>query len=222
MPETQSNHWLSSKTNKDRFVFFCDAIFAIAITLLILQIDVPEIVYENNVHQVLVNLWPRFISFAISFFVIARFWLVHLNFFSHVRKLNMGLVVMNLFFMALIVFLPFTTDFYGAHSDNKYVLAFYVLSIVATSLTSYATWRYLLRHKELMIEDYEMRDMRKHSWRGLMVSMEFLTALLIVFVHPRLEPWYWAIFVGIVFVVVIGSRILNSKKKNATVEVDNN
>ena len=120
-------HWIAAQNNKDRFVLFCDAIFAIAITLLILQIDVPEIVYESNLDDVLWELWPRFVSFGISFFVIARFWLVHLNIFSHVRHLDVRLVSTSLFFMALIVFLPFTTDFYGAHNENFFIDRFHLV-----------------------------------------------------------------------------------------------
>jgi len=219
--ETKKTHWLATKSNKDRFVFFCDAIFAIAITLLILQIDVPDIVYENNIDDVLIQLWPRFVSFAISFFVIARFWLVHLNLFAHIRRLDMKLVGMNLFFMALIVFLPFTTDFYGAHGENKYVLAFYVLSIVATSLVSHFTWRYVLRHKELLIQDHDTAELRKHSWRGLMISTEFVSALIIVFIFPSLVEWYWIIFGIVVAVVLVGVKVSESHNKINKLEKSN-
>jgi uncharacterized membrane protein len=210
----QQKHWLSLKSSQDRLVFFCDAIFAIAITLLILQIDVPAIVYEADVDNVLVELWPRFVSFAISFFVIARFWLVHLNLFAHVRRLDMKLIVITLVFMSLIVFLPFTTDFYGAHSDNKYVLTMYVLSIVATSLLSHIAWRYVLKKPELLLADRDTKEMRRHSWRGLLVSLEFVLALLIVYIDPILEPWYWLIFVVIVAIVFISTRLTESHQSS--------
>lgn len=211
--------WIATKSNKERFILFCDAIFAIAITLLILQIDVPEIVHENNINNVLWELRPRFVSFGISFFVIARFWLVHLNLFAHVRRLDMKLVTFNMIFMALVVFLPFTTDFYGAHSSNKYVLAMYVLSIAATSLMSLVMWRYLFFHRDLLIEDHDMRELRRHSWRGLMIPLEFFSALIIVFIFPSLVDWYWIIFLGIVGIVLIGNRLISHKEKSAEVEI---
>lgn len=195
------------KSSQDRLVFFCDAIFAIAITLLILQIDVPAIVYETEVDDVLLELWPRFVSFAISFFVIARFWIVHLNLFAHVRRLDMKLITITFVFMSLIVFLPFTTDFYGAHSDNKNVLALYVLSIVATSIVSHIAWRYVLKNPELLLADQDTKEIRRHSWRGLLISLEFVLALLIVYNNPILEPWYWLIFAGIVVVVFVGTKL---------------
>ena len=218
MPAEIKQHWIAAQSNKDRFVLFCDAIFAIAITLLILQIDVPEIVYESNLDDVIWALWPRFVSFGISFFVIARFWLVHLNIFSHVRHLDIRLVGTSLFFMALIVFLPFTTDFYGAHSGNKYVLLLYVCSIAIVSLTSLVMWRYLFRHRELLIEDHDMKQLRRHSWRGLLIPLEFFSALAIVFIFPDLVDWYWIIFLGIVAIVVVGIKLTEWRDRKLSPE----
>ena len=109
--------------------------------------------------------------------------------------------------MGLIVFLPFTTDFYGAHSDNKNVLALYVLSIVATSIMSHIAWRYVLRKPDMLLADQDTKEMRRHSWRGLLISLEFVLALLIVFINPVLEPWYWLVFAVIVAIVFIGTRL---------------
>lgn len=208
MSEDKHQHWLHKEKNKNRLIFFCDAIFAIAITILILQIDVPEIIYTDNLGTVIQDLWPRLISFVISFFVISRFWITHLNLYNYVKVLDIRIVVINLFFMGCIVFLPFATDFYGAHSANKYVLAFYVLTIVVTSFTSYMMWNYALRHRDLLYENADSKALRRRAWHGLMVPAEFLIALGIIFLFPSLIEWYWLFFLGISALIITTNHLI--------------
>ncbi|MFC1617735.1 TMEM175 family protein [Patescibacteria group bacterium] len=194
--------WLKSKKNTDRLVFFCDAVFAIAITILILQIDVPDYINTDNPIETVNNLWPAFISFGISFFVIGRFWVTHLHLFSYIRHLDMRLVVGNFIFMAFIVFLPFTTALYSTHSQDLFSLSFYVLSIVATSVASLFMWRYVLSHKELLHEDANIKHLDRKAFVGLLIPAEFLIALVIIYIDPRLIDWYW-LFFGLIAVGMI-------------------
>ncbi len=205
--------WLQNESNKDRLVFFCDAIFAIAITILILQIDVPEVINSETPAATLVELWPSFMSYAISFFVIGRFWISHLNLYTYVKRVDMKLIVNNLVFMAFIVFLPFPTAFYGTHSENLFTLSFYIFAIVATSIASGVMWHYVYRHPELLKDNVHAKTLRRKAWHGILIPAEFLIALAIIWIFPIFLDWFWLFFAGVVVVIVVGNRLIESLEK---------
>jgi len=91
----------------DRVLFFSDAVFAIAITLLVVDIRVPDIV--TNTAQELSAAKGRIISFAISFLVIGLFWMGHHRLFRYIAALDRRLIFINLLFLGTIAFLPYPT-----------------------------------------------------------------------------------------------------------------
>ncbi len=91
--------------------FFIDAIFAIAITLLVIEIRLPAMGIESSdaLSRALEGLVPKFLGFVISFFVIGRFWIGHHRVIGHLRTCDDGLVWRNLLFLLTIAFMPFPT-----------------------------------------------------------------------------------------------------------------
>jgi uncharacterized membrane protein len=109
-PEEQTGH---SSRELDRIVFFSDAVFAIAITLLVLNIEVPDIPQGRVAQELpgqLLALWPKYFSYVISFLVILGFWMSHHGIFSHVKDYDKGLMWMNSLFLMCVAFLPFPSD----------------------------------------------------------------------------------------------------------------
>ena len=93
---------------------FSDGIFAIAATLLILNVQVPHASAGQLTHQLL-ELWPSYIAYATSFVTIGVMWLNHHAIFSRVARVDRPLVVFNLFMLGVISFLPFPTQVLGGH-----------------------------------------------------------------------------------------------------------
>src|SRR6476660_7011566 len=82
----------------ERIIFFSDAVFAIAITLLVLELRMPERLAGDADHQLavgLLNLIPKFMSYAISFWLIGLYWWVHHRLFRHIRRWDDGLIWLN-------------------------------------------------------------------------------------------------------------------------------
>ncbi|WP_260924845.1 TMEM175 family protein [Novosphingobium sp. 9] len=133
----------------ERVVFFSDAVFAIAITLLVLEIEVPHLPEGAGASAYwhdLAGLVPSLLAFLLSFLVIGRFWIGHHQIFSRVSHFAQGLLWPNLACLFTIATMPFTTAFVAA-GHNSFVPALcYNLNLLAAGI---ATWFLMLRVKQL-------------------------------------------------------------------------
>ena len=96
----------------DRVLFFSDAVMAIAITLLVVDLRVPDVV--RTARRELATAEPKILSFGISFVVIGLFWLGHHHLFRYITALDRRLILLNLLFLGTIAFLPYPTQVFGA------------------------------------------------------------------------------------------------------------
>jgi uncharacterized membrane protein len=121
----------------DRIVNFSDAVFAIVITLLVLHIQVPN-VHEGLVSQELPSrllaLSPKFLSYVISFLVIAVYWQAHHRVFRPIRSYDRTLLWLNFWFLMAISFLPFPTSLLGEYSKKQLSVVIYAATAAAASL----------------------------------------------------------------------------------------
>lgn len=129
----------SGKTDHplERLVFFSDAVFAIAITLLVIEIHVPEIPYRSPpaiYWESLVHLIPSFVSFAISFGVIGMFWTGHHRAFSLAGRYHGGVLGWNLLLLGAIAFMPFVTALVGRYYGAPVPTGIYWAWLLLTAL----------------------------------------------------------------------------------------
>src|SRR5690349_8854029 len=106
---------LKKEFQLERMILFSDAVFAIAITLMALELKVPELhqqlVTDHNLVASLSHMIPKFIGFLISFFIIGQYWTVHHRLFGFVENYNLRLMWLNLIFLLAIILMPFSTAF---------------------------------------------------------------------------------------------------------------
>ncbi|MDI1461220.1 TMEM175 family protein [Catellatospora sp. KI3] len=124
---------------------FSDGLFAIAMTLLVVEVGVPKLLHENDVRELaddLADLIPNFVGFFLSFAVIGRYWVAHHQMFSLLRGVDTGLIVRNLVYLAFVAFLPFPTALLGDYFGNP--LAVTVYAAVAAVVSGLEV--VLLRH----------------------------------------------------------------------------
>jgi len=131
----------SGKTDHalERLVFFSDAVFAIAITLLVIEIHVPDVPYRAPAHvywEALAQLAPSFVSFAISFFVIGMFWMGHHRAFSLAGRYHPRILGWNLLLLGLIAFMPFVTALVGRYYGAPVPTGLYWGWMVLIALTN--------------------------------------------------------------------------------------
>jgi uncharacterized membrane protein len=131
----------------ERLVFFSDAVMAIAITLLAIDIRLPEAAHgAGGLAPWLADLWPKIIGFLVSFWVIALYWLAHHRCYRYIRNYNRRLVYLNFLFLMFVAFLPFPTSVLFSFSPETISVVLYAGTAAGMGLSLFWVWSYALRH----------------------------------------------------------------------------
>ena len=128
----------------DRLQFFSDAVFAIAMTLLVLDIDIPS-VDSSRLGGALRDAEPQVFAFVLSFVVIASTWTAHHRRFDIVRVADTRLVILNLLLLLMVTFLPFPTAVLSEYGSETPAVVLYAGTIAAIGLIQLATWSHTRR-----------------------------------------------------------------------------
>ncbi len=137
---------------KSRIAALVDGVFAVAMTLLVLDLKLPEgvkISDDAEAWRQLVELKSHFSIYVLSFIVLGIFWIGHHSLFHFVRRVNRSLLWLNLLFLLFITLLPFSTNLLSGHSPLHIPVAVYGTNLLLLSLTSLLHLRYLAHHPEL-------------------------------------------------------------------------
>jgi uncharacterized membrane protein len=120
----------------ERMLFFSDAVFAIAITLLVIEIRLPHIESQTPeaMIEALLSLIPNYIGFLISFAVVGRFWIGHHSLFGYIADFDRRVLVRNLIFLGVIAFMPFPTAVLSEHSTSAVTVISYACWLVVAGL----------------------------------------------------------------------------------------
>lgn len=126
---SRQRRYLKSENNTEfqRVVSFSDGVFAIAMTLLVVTVELPVGVPMDRFTERLEEVVPEVVSFFISFAVIGRYWMVHHQFFGLLKAINNRLITWNLLYLAFIAFLPFPTALIGEYSESPLSVISYAL-----------------------------------------------------------------------------------------------
>jgi uncharacterized membrane protein len=185
----------------ERIMFFSDAVIAIAITLLALEIRLPEQGVETaNLAAALVELSPRYLSFFISFFVIGLFWISHHRLFEYVHTYTRGLIWINLVFLFLVAFVPFPTAVLGRFPAELPSVVFYAIVIIGLSLARIWLWWYVYYRAHLIRPDTNPRAGRYEFLRAVSTASVFGISILIAYWDPNLAMLSWLALVPLSFV----------------------
>jgi uncharacterized membrane protein len=179
-------------TDVERTVYFSDAVFAIAITLLALEIGVPEGAEDPAaLREALGRLWPKLFSFLISFWFVGTYWVAHHRVFHHVRGYDRRLLFINLLFLMWIVLLPFSSALLGEYGDQRIVVIIYASHVALVGLSLYWVWRYASRDNRLMDGSRMGERERLYNELGLSVPLVFLVSIGVCFISVTAAELFW-------------------------------
>ncbi|HRN38119.1 MAG TPA: TMEM175 family protein [Flavobacteriales bacterium] len=174
----------------DRIAMFSDAVFAIAITLLILEMHIPDQrpgTTDLDLLQYLDVSIPKFVGFLVSFFVIGQFWMAHHRMFRYLERSSQALLVSNLFFLLPIVIMPFSTAFFSEYFNGelRVPLAVYTATILLAGLLSFRLWHVALDPANKLGPPVEKVVLRYNSARALMAPAVFVLLFLVSFISKQ-------------------------------------
>lgn len=169
----------------ERMIFFSDAVFAIAITLLVIEIHVPEIHgrADSDFIVALLQLGSKFAGFAISFFVIGAFWAAHHRAFDCARHWDPRLIAPNLMLLGTIAAMPFFTAFASDYPGARVPAALYCGWMVLIALLNIRLQR-MATAAPVVGEHVPMEQRRMVRLRGVSVLLGALTALAVALIYP--------------------------------------
>jgi len=180
----------------DRVLFFSDAVFAIAITLLVVDLRVPETV--ENVAQELSKSEGRILSFAISFLVIGLFWMGHHRLFRFITALDRRLIFINLLFLGTIAFLPYPTALlFAGNTKAPAAPVFYAACVAGAGLVELVLWLYATHTKGLVPASVSPAARRYELSQLLPTPVVFLLSIPVAFIAPGVAPFTWILLVPI-------------------------
>jgi uncharacterized membrane protein len=191
---TESLHETSHKDKfqLERIAFFSDAVFAIAITLLVIEIHVPEIpegkVTDEALFNALLILIPKFIGFFVSFFVIGMYWMSHHRLFRYLVGYNAGLLWTNVWFLLTIVLMPFSSAFLSDYYSGalRVPLGFYMVNISLSGWFSYRLWKLAGNPAHHLSTGLEPAILKYNITRALTMPVFFMTLFLLSFIWTQI------------------------------------
>ena len=187
-----------------RLETFADGVFAIAATLLILDVNLPR--DTPHVAQAYLHAWPQYAAYAISFVTMGIIWVNHHTVFRQIDRVDRTFLFINVFFLMVIAFIPFPTRVLAEHmrDDGRAAAFAYGVTMTAMPVTYSTLWFYAARGRRLIARDADQRTVSGISrsfWPGIpLYTAATLSALL--------SSWLAvALFAGLALFYVVESSI---------------
>jgi uncharacterized membrane protein len=183
-----SSRYPHDPISSSRLLAFSDGVFAIAITLLVFNLKVPEIP-EGDVHRLLPAaikaMLPRFFTYLISFLLIAVFWTIHHRMLDLVAHVDYTFIWINVLYLLAISFSPFPSALMGTYHDESFSLVFYICCMFIVVSLSLLMWRYASRHHRLLSKDTPSSAISYFFIRGTATLIILVIALPIAIYNAR-------------------------------------
>jgi uncharacterized membrane protein len=189
-----------------RLEAFSDGVFAIAITLLIIEIGVPHITGEETLSAALRDLWPSYGAYVLSFVMIGIYWANHHSLFRLFVRTDHYFLMLNVFFLMAIAFLPFPTAVLGEYLDDSAnrdaAVRLYALGLLLPAFTWTVVWLYAVA-RGLVDERLTQDHVRFLTGQYLLSNVLYVGALMLAF----LDAWVaLAIVVGLTLLYLLPPR----------------
>lgn len=179
----------SGEVSTGRLETLVDAVFAIAMTILVLDIHVPDLVFNISPTALFVSLAPlgsRIISFAVSFIILGMFWVAHHTEFRYIKKLDNTLIWQNMFYLLFVSLLPFTAALLGRYPQNQTAVVVYALHLMVMVLIQYFIWRHASHKKNLVVENLDPRVSILANRVGFVGIGAYALAIVLSFVNVNI------------------------------------
>ena len=184
---------------KSRLEAFSDGVFAIVITLLILDIRFPEVPYSQFA-TALVSVLPRILAYVMSFIIIGLYWVVHHNSMHAMKKTDRGFLWLNILLLLCVSFIPFPTSLLGRYPYQAWPIIIYGITLITCNAVGYIMLLYVNFHPHLAIPDFSRKYIRSHTPVYIVVNVSYLVAILLAHSFPLLS---YLIYIAVVVILII-------------------
>jgi len=173
-----------------------DGVFAIAMTLLIFQLKVPELPQGASAAALMrdvLALWPQAACFALSFVTAGALWVAHRGQFHYIQRTDRPLLWINIFFLLFVSTIPFVTALVGRYPTYAFAVVLYGANMVLTVLALWCHWHYATRGHRLTSQHLSAAVVRLQSRRILAGPLIYIAAMIFAFWQPWISMACYAI-----------------------------
>ena len=176
---------------------FTDGVFAIAITLLILNIDVPYLTGKTDAWRLwaaLQNMWPAFYNYTLSFLILGSLWIIHTSQHHAVAKVDQPYLWLNILALMFVVLIPFSSSLLIDYEGVWIGEIWFHLNLLTVGLSFHLQWRYVSRRKTLQRPDVDEEYIKQGERRSLVLPIVSLIGIGVTFV---VESWGTLVYLSI-------------------------
>ncbi len=204
--------------SKHRLEAFSDGVFAIAITILVLNLKLPEIVKTANLNhdlwRAIVDQWPRLLSYAISFGIVGLYWVGHHLMFHYIRHTDRMFLFINNLYLMVIAFMPFPAALLGQYGTTQAAIIVYAATLIVAGQLFNGLWRYATRHHRLVDPNLSDRVIRLVKKIISVAPVIYLAAIGLSFINPRLSLIMFVITPLLYIVPGPIDRLMSAEEEN--------
>ena len=183
-------HEVGDRITRDRIVTFTDGVLAIVVTLLVLEIAVPQLSQsevETELPKRLLELLPDIWSYATSFIILGFFWIAHDDQFHYIKRANRTLSWITIFYLMFIAFIPFSTALIGEYRDQEISIIVYGINIIIVLGFGYLQWEYATKEHHLVDIDLDPNLVTITSRRIFVGMILYAFGIVISFLNTQVS-----------------------------------
>ena len=192
-----------TKISVNRQQALADGIFAVAMTLMVLQLTVPIVTGLDINHRLtleLLNMWPMVVSYFLSFFIVGMYWLIHHFIFDNIKYYDSTLAWLNILFLVFVSLIPFTTSLMGRYFLQKTSTIVYGFQLLIMFFLGFSLWSYATGKKNLVDSSVEVTVIKGAKTMGYIYFIIMIFAIAFGFIMPLVSVFTYGLIV-ILFII---------------------
>lgn len=185
----ESDAELEAGPGTERLLAFSDGVFAIAITLLVLDLTVPHV--HHGLLGSLKDEWPEYLSYVLSFIIVGIIWTNHHQMFTHIKRTDHVFLLVNIVFLMWVACLPFPTallaEYLGSQSERVTVTAIYTGAFIVGAILFNFLWRYATYNQRLTGDRLDEEGIQRTTRSYNIGPVAYLVDFGLAFVSPQVS-----------------------------------
>ena len=181
---------VGDRISRDRIITLVDAVLAIVMTLLVLEIAVPQLSQSEVATELpkrLFELWSDIWSYAISFIILGFFWIGHDDQFHYIKRANKTLLWITIFYLLFIGLIPFSTALIGEYGDQQISVIIYGINIIIVLVWGFLQWKYATKELRLVEGDLDPKFIAIMSRRMIVGLILYLIAITVSLLNTQVS-----------------------------------
>jgi uncharacterized membrane protein len=186
-------------------ISFSDALFAFAITLMALTIEIPNFPSNITESEITEKLWelilPNIIHYIISFLVVGMYWIAYHRVFEYIKRVDTPLIWLNLIFLFFISLVAYFTGLLATYDTYRIVVIYFSIVLSAAGFTLCIIWWYATHNRQLVSKDMDSHLVRYFLIRSFVSPLIFLISIGISFIDVQGANYFWTVMIPVYAII---------------------